>query len=283
MHAVNVAVGVNLAIFLAKVATWGFTRSGALLAEALHSLADIVNQLLLRAGVQQSRRPATRQHPYGFHREKYIYELMSAVGVFCIGAGASVVHGIQSLWDPPALEHMGYSLAVLGASSIAEAYSLVVAFKALREGAREQGTGLWKYLMSSNDPTTAAVLAEDAGAVAGLGVAAIASYATYVTGDPLYDAMGSIAVGCLMGGVAVMLIRNNKKFLIGQAMSPEMHAAIVSHLTADPMILCVIDPKSEEIGDGVYRFKAEIRKYKKRLKLFFYFFSSILLLSSIQK
>jgi zinc transporter 9 len=259
LRAVNVAVGVNFAIFLAKVATWGFTRSGALLAEALHSLADCVNQLLLRAGVNQSRRPATFQHPYGFHREKYIYALMSAVGVFCLGAGASVVHGIQSLMDPPALEHMGYSLAVLGLSAVAEGYSLKVALGALRTGAKIQGQSLYKYLLSSNDPTTAAILAEDAGAVAGLGIAGVASYMTYVTGDPVYDAFGSIAVGCLMGGVAVMLIRNNKKFLIGQAMRPEQHDAIIKHLKSDNMVLSVIDPKSEEIGDGVYRFKAEIQ------------------------
>lgn len=259
LRAVNVAVGVNFAIFLAKVATWGFTRSGALLAEALHSLADCVNQLLLRAGVNQSRRPATFQHPYGFHREKYIYALMSAVGVFCLGAGASVVHGIQSLLDPPALEHMGYSLAVLGISAFAEMCSLNVALGALRTGAKIEGQSLYKYLMSSNDPTTAAVLAEDAGAVAGLGIAGVASYMTYVTGDPVYDAVGSIAVGCLMGAVAVMLIRNNKKFLIGQAMRPEQHDAIIKHLKSDKMVLAVIDPKSEEIGDGVYRFKAEIQ------------------------
>jgi zinc transporter 9 len=259
LRAVNVAVGVNFCIFLAKIATWGFTRSGALLAEALHSLADCVNQLLLRAGVNQSRRPATFQHPYGFHREKYIYALMSAVGVFCLGAGASVVHGIQSLMDPPALEHMGYNLAVLGISAVAEGYSLKVALGALRTGAKIQGQTLRKYFMSSNDPTTAAILAEDAGAVAGLGIAGVASYMTYITGDPVYDAVGSIAVGCLMGAVAVMLIRNNKKFLIGQAMRPEQHDAIIKHLKSDKMVLAVIDPKSEEIGDGVYRFKAEIQ------------------------
>jgi zinc transporter 9 len=130
---------------------------------------------------------------------------------------------------------------------------------ALRTGAKIQGQTLRKYFMSSNDPTTAAILAEDAGAVAGLGIAGVASYMTYITGDPVYDAVGSIAVGCLMGAVAVMLIRNNKKFLIGQAMRPEQHDAIIKHLKSDKMVLAVIDPKSEEIGDGVYRFKAEIQ------------------------
>jgi zinc transporter 9 len=185
---------------------------------------------------------------------------MSAVGVFCLGSGAAVVHGIQSLLDPPALEHMGLSLAVLAASAVAEFYSLRVALQAIRVGAKEQGQGVMAFLRHGRDPTTAAVLAEDAGAVAGLGIAGAASYLTWLTGNPAYDAVGSIAVGALMGAVAVTLIRNNKRFLIGQAMQPEAHSGIIAHLRADPMVLCVIDPKSEELGDGVYRFKAEIRE-----------------------
>lgn len=82
----------------------------ALLAETMHSMADVMNQLLLRAGLHLSRRAPTKQHPYGFHKEKYIYALMSAVGIFCLGAGAAVVHGIQSLFDPPQLENMVWSL-----------------------------------------------------------------------------------------------------------------------------------------------------------------------------
>ena len=143
---------------------------------------------------------------------------------------------------------------------MAELYSLNVALGALRIGAEEHDQPLMRYLMSSRDPTTAAVLAEDAGAVAGLDIAGVASYLTWTTGNPVYDAVGSICVGVLMGGVAVMLIRNNKRFLIGQAMQPDKHAAILEHLRADPMILAVVDPKSEQVGDGVYRFKAEIRE-----------------------
>ncbi|KDD72562.1 hypothetical protein H632_c3189p0, partial [Helicosporidium sp. ATCC 50920] len=93
LEAVNTAVAVNGAIFAAKLGVWTLTGSGALLAEALHSAADVMNQLLLRAGVHSSRRAPTREHPYGFHKEKYIYALMSAVGIFCLGAGASVLHG----------------------------------------------------------------------------------------------------------------------------------------------------------------------------------------------
>lgn len=225
----------------------------------MHSLADIVNQLLLRAGVRQSRRPPTAEHPFGFGREKYIYALMSAVGVFCVGTGASIVHGIQALFDPPALEHMGYSLGVLTLAGLGEVYSLRVALSSMRKSANETGQNIWSFMMHGRDPTTAAILAEDAGAVAGLGIAGLATYLTWLTGNPMYDAVGSISVGCLMGIIAVALIRNNKKFLIGQSMHPDMHRLIVEKLRKDPMVLGVVDPKSEEIGDGIFRFKAEIQ------------------------
>lgn len=259
MKAVNTALVANASILAAKLSCWAVSGSGALLAEAIHSTCDILNQLLLRAGVQQSRRAPTRQHPYGFHREKYIYALMSAVGIFCIGSGASIVHGIQCILDPRPLEHMEYSLAVIGISGVIEFVSLSVAFKILRGGAERNARGIWKHVMSGRDPTTSAVLAEDAGAVAGLGIAGLASYLSWITGDPIFDAMGSIGVGVLMGGVAVMLIRNYKRFLIGQAIEPKMQQALVAHLKADPMVLCVVSPMSEEIGDGLYRFKADIQ------------------------
>jgi zinc transporter 9 len=259
LHAVNVALAVNGAILVAKLSAWAFTRSGALLAEALHSGADIANQLLLRAGVNQSRRAPTRQHPYGFHREKYVYALISAVGVFCLGAGASVVHGISALLDPPVLEHYSATLAVLGVSAVAELWSVRVALAAIRAGAAEQREGVAAYLRGGRDPTTAAVLAEDAAAVAGLAVAGAASAATWVTGNATYDALGSIGVGALMGCVAVALIRANKDFLIGKAMPSAAHARLVAHLEADPTISRLVEPKSEALGNGVYRFKADVQ------------------------
>ena len=259
LKAVNTAVAANSIIMIAKLGCWSLSGSGAMLAESLHSLCDVLNQLLLRAGVMLSRRAPTRQHPYGFHREKYVYALMSAVGIFCIGSGASIVHGIQSLMYPPALDHMGYNLVVLGVSGGIELISLMVAYRILQKGASKAGRGVWKHVMSGRDPSTSAVLAEDAGAVAGLGIASLASYLSYMTGDPMYDAFGSIGVGVLMGGVAVTLIRNYKRFLIGRAIEPELQKKIIQHLKSDPCIICVIDPMSEEIGDGLYRFKADIQ------------------------
>lgn len=250
---------------VAKAVVWWLTGSGALLAETLHSIADIMNQVLLRMGVVQSRRAPTTEYPYGFHREKYIYALMSAVSIFCLGAGASLLHGVQALFEPPHLQDMSLSLFVLGGSSLLEFYSLRVAAKAMAAGAVAQGAPMkgWKdwmnYIMRGRDPTTAAVLAEDMGAVAGLGIASLFTTLTWVTGNPVYDAIGSMGVGAVMGGIAMMLIRNNKQFLIGRSMRATDHERLVQHLLGDSVVLNVLDAKSEELGDGVYRFKAEIQ------------------------
>ncbi|KAI3429711.1 hypothetical protein D9Q98_005796 [Chlorella vulgaris] len=239
--------------------TWAVTGSGALLAEGLHSAADVANQLLLKQGVIRSRRKPTREHQYGFHKEKYVYALISAACVFCVGCGASVLHGVSSLVNPHVLENMSYSLAVLAGSSVLEAYSLRVAFQAIQRSAEEQGMGLWQYIKRGRDPTTVAILWEDGGAVAGLGLAGGFTLLTWITGQQHWDALGSIAVGVLMGGIALQLMRTNKRFLIGQAMEPAVERSIVQHLHNDNMVVKVIDPKSEEIGDGVFRFKAEIQ------------------------
>eukprot|EP00887_Chlorella_sp_A99_P004011 scaffold11.g4011.t1 len=260
LNAVKVAAAVNITIFVAKLGAWLATSSGAMLAEALHSAADVANQLLLLAGVQRSKRLPTRIHPYGFSKEKYVYALISAVGVFCLGAGASFVNGVQQLLAPGLqLENMGLSLAVLAGSSALEVVSLRVAFRHLREGARERGMSIWQYVRRGRDPATSAIVAEDAGAVAGLGIAGLATWASWVTGHAAYDALGACAVGCLMGGIAIYLIRTNKRFLLGQAMDKATEQKILDYLQADKMVLKVIDPKSEEIGDGIFRYKAEIQ------------------------
>ncbi|KAL4450203.1 hypothetical protein ABPG77_010872 [Micractinium sp. CCAP 211/92] len=259
LRAVNVAVLVNGVIFLAKMATWLVTGSGALLAEGLHSIADVANQLLLKHGVIRSRRKPTRDHQYGFHKEKYVYALISAACVFCVGCGASVLHGISSLMNPHPLENMALSLAVLMGSGLLEAYSLQVAFKSIKQGAEQHGMGVWQFIQRGRDPTTTAILWEDGGAVAGLGLAGFFTALTWWTGQSHWDALGSIGVGLLMGAIALQLMRTNKRFLIGQAMERAKEQEIVEHLENDSMVVRVIDPKSEEMGDGVYRFKAEIQ------------------------
>ena len=248
---------------------WSFTGSSAVAAETVHSIADLSNQYLLRVGILASQRRPTEAHPYGYGRDRFIWSLISGVGVFCVGAGVSFAHGLQGLHTigtlgPDAalqslgLEHLETGIAVMGASALAEGASFMVALGAVQAGARAAGTSFWDHLRGGADTTSTAVLAEDAAALCGLAVAAGALGATALTGDPRWDACGSIVVGGLLGVVAVGLIQKNRQLLLGRAMPRAGMARVLRHLGNDPVVAAVHDAKTEEIGPGVYRFKAEV-------------------------
>jgi zinc transporter 9 len=255
---VHVALATNSGLLVAKLAVWGASGSSALLAEAVHSAADLFNQYLLRVGIRASQRQADGLHPYGYHRDRFIWALISGVGVFCVGAGVSIVHGLHALAEPAPVEHLGPALAVMGVSAVAESGSFAVAAQAVRAGARQQGVSFWEYLRSGRDPTTTAVLAEDGAAIVGVAIAGACMGAAVWTGNPAWDAAGSILVGGLLGGVAVGLIQKNRQLLLGRSMPPAEARRVLEHLTRDPVVRTVIDAKTEEIGPGLFRFKAEV-------------------------
>ena len=258
LHAVHVALATNSGLLVAKLAAWGVSGSSALLAEAVHSAADLFNQYLLRVGIRASQRQADGLHPYGYHRDRFIWALISGVGVFCVGAGVSVVHGLHALAEPAPVEHLGPALGVMAISAVAESGSFAVAAQAVRAGARSQGVSFWDYVRSGRDPTTIAVLAEDGAAIAGVAIAGACMGAAVWTGNPAWDAAGSILVGGLLGGVAAGLIQKNRQLLLGRSMPPSEAQRILEHLRRDPVVRAVIDAKTEEIGPGLFRFKAEV-------------------------
>ena len=253
LHTVTVAISANAAIFVAKMAAWAATGSAAMLAEGIHSAVDTFNQALLRVGVVRSRRAPTAAHPYGYMKDKFVWSLVSACGIFCLGAGANVMHGLQALGDSahgPAPSHLGWALSVLGVSALVEGYSLAVAVRSVAAGAAAAGLPFREYVARGVDPTSVAVMLEDGAAVAGLGIAAVATLATAATGSGVPDACGSLAVGLLMGVTAVFLIGQNRSLLIGRAMHPVDMQRVLNHLARDPVVRAVFDAKSEEIGPG---------------------------------
>lgn len=258
LFTVNIAIGANVAIMVAKLVVYVLSGSSALLAEAIHSLADVGNQVLLRMGIMRSKRDPTPEHPYGYARDKFIWSLISAVGIFCLGSGVTIAHGVSNLFVQKELEHMGATLSVLAVSLLLEGISLHVAVRTVAEGARARGMAFWEYVKRGMDPTSVAVMMEDGGAVAGLLVAAASTYAVKMTGHSMYDAIGSICVGTLLGAIAVFLIQRNRQLLIGRSMNAQDMRRIMEHLRRDPVVKAVHDAKSEEIGPGLYRFKAEI-------------------------
>lgn len=258
LHTVNVAISVNIAIFFAKLVTYLASGSSAMLAESIHSLADIGNQLLLRTGIQRSKKAPSALHPYGYMKDKFVWSLISAVGIFCLGAGVTVVHGFHSLFVRTQLEHLTAGLTVLGVSLLLEGYSLLVAVRTVTAGAASQGLSFTEFVRRGMDPTSIAVMMEDGAACAGLIIAAAATYVTWMTGNSVFDAIGSISVGVLLGATAIFLIQRNRQLLIGRSMNVPDMAKVLNHLRRDPVVKAIYDAKSEEIGPGIYRFKAEI-------------------------
>ncbi|BDA46259.1 Zinc transporter 9 [Coccomyxa sp. Obi] len=259
LHTVTVAIVANMVIFSAKLVTYLMSGSSTMLAETVHSVVDTFNQVLLRVGIVRSKRAPTKMHPYGYMKDKFVWSLVSAVGIFCLGAGVTCAHGFSNLFAPPVqLEHLGYGLAVLGVSFVVEGYSLLVATRAVLQGAHAMGMTFTEYIRRGMDPTTVAVMLEDGAAVAGLVIAGASTWAVHLTGNAVYDALGSITIGCLLGCTAVFLIQQNRSLLLGRAMNTRDMQKVLHHLRKDPVVRAVYDAKSEEIGPNIFRFKAEI-------------------------
>ncbi|CAO2824599.1 unnamed protein product [Amaranthus hypochondriacus] len=257
-RAVTTALWCNFLVFSLKFGVWWSTSSHVMLAEVIHSVADFANQALLAYGLSSSRRGPDAIHPYGYSKERFVWSLISAVGIFCLGSGATIVHGLQHLWDSQPPEHMQYAAFVIGGSFLIEGASLVVAIHAVRKGAAAEGMKLRDYIWRGHDPTAVAVMTEDGAAVTGLAIAAASLMAVKATGNPIYDSVGSIIVGNLLGMVAIFLIQRNRHALIGSAIDDQDMQKVLEFLKNDPVVDAVYDCKSEVIGPGFFRFKAEI-------------------------
>lgn len=265
LKAVHTAIGCNAAILVCKLGAYGVSGSPSMLAESIHSVADIVNQALLQVGITNSNKKPDAVFNYGYRRERFVYSLISAVGIFFLGAGFSVMHGVHGLMDPVPTENLWIALSVLGASAMLESFSLKVAYEALRENAKAQNMTLTEFIRSGKDPTSVSVLAEDAAAVLGCGIAGSALLAVQVTGNPMFDSMGSIAVGGLLGATALYLINSNRLLLLGRSLGADKMHSITEHMRRDPVVEEVYFAKSEELGAGTYRFAAEVEFSGKKI------------------
>ncbi|CAK9146083.1 unnamed protein product [Ilex paraguariensis] len=257
-RAVTTALWCNFLVFSLKFGVWLTSSSHVMLAEVVHSVADFANQALLAYGLSSSRRAPDALHPYGYSKERFVWSLISAVGIFCLGSGATIVHGIQNLWTSQPPENMQYAALVIGGSFLIEGASLVVAIHAVRKGAAAEGMKFSDYVWRGHDPTAVAVMTEDGAAVTGLVIAGASLVAVNTTGNAIYDPVGSIIVGNLLGLVAIFLIQRNRHALIGRAIDDHDMEKVLQFLKNDAVVDAVYDCKSEVIGPGFFRFKAEI-------------------------
>lgn len=243
------ALGANGGIAAAKFAAAVYTGSGAMLAEAIHSLADCANQVLLLIGMRQAGADVTEVHPLGSGRVVYFYAMMVALLLFTIGGAFSVWEGVQRLRHPEPVHQPLVALAILGVSVILETLSLR---GALREIRKTQGDRtLWRWFRETRQPELLVVTGEDIAALAGLAVAFVAVLASYVTGMPVFDACGSIGVGILLMLVALVVMREVKSLIVGESAEPAMRRAIREHLVARPEVRSIISLITLQWGDAI--------------------------------
>jgi cation diffusion facilitator family transporter len=237
--AIFYALAANLGIAICKFAAATFTGSGSMFAEAIHSSADCGNQLLLLFGLREARKPASPLHPMGGGREINFYSLLVALLLFFVGGAFSVYEGVHRLFAREPLQYAYVALIVLGVSVVLEALSLWGAVKEIRKTHPDKS--MWRWFRETRESELLVVAGEDIAALAGLAMAFVAVLLTMVTGNPVYDALGSIGVGVLLMVIAWLVAREVKSMIVGESASPEVRRAIEAHLRARAEIRGIIN------------------------------------------
>lgn len=254
--AVFQAVIGNGVVTVIKFVAFVLSGSGAMMSEAIHSFADTVNQGLLFIGKRQSKRPADERFHYGYGPDRYVFALISAMGIFFLGCGVTVYHGIHSVMHPPDLELSWITFAVLG---ISFALDGAVFLSAVREiNAARGSTGFVAFIRSSTDPTLLAVLFEDFVASVGVVIAAIGIATAQLTGNPVFDAASSIIIGTMLGVMAIWLGWRNRQLILGPAIPEREAQQVVDFLEEQGSISSVRDFRTRLVGAEDFRLAADV-------------------------
>ena len=242
------ALAANFMIAVAKGVGAVITGSGAMLAETLHSLSDCVNQVLLLVGLKQAARPPTARYPLGEGRNLYFWSFMVAMLLFLGGGAYSIYEGIHKLQHPEPLSSPLVAIVILGFSLVTEGWAMTGALKAVKE--RRGGRPLIQYLRETKDSDLVVIFGEDSAAVLGLALALIAVVVAMVTGNPMYDAIGTLCIGGVLIGVAVFLAVEVKSLLLGEAADPALLGVIERCAAEDPRIVKVLRTLTVQQGPG---------------------------------
>jgi len=214
----------NALVATTKFAAALITGSSAMMSEAVHTVADTGNELLLLHGLRRAARPPDADHPFGHGRELYFWSFVVALLVFALGSGVSIYEGVSHLQHPVAITNPAVNYVVLSLALLFEGASWWVAFAAFR--AAKGGLGYFDAVRKSKDPTTFTVLAEDTGAILGILIAFAGTYAAVALDRPALDGAASIAIGVLLGLIALVLARETKGLLIGEPARSELVSSI---------------------------------------------------------
>ncbi|HKQ01805.1 MAG TPA: cation diffusion facilitator family transporter [Actinomycetes bacterium] len=244
--AVVVALLANLGIAVAKFVGFMITGASSMLAEAFHSVADSGNQAMLLFGSRLARKGPDPNHPFGHGRSRYFAAFLVAVVLFTLGALFSFYEGYQKLRHPHELESPAVALAILAVALVLEGFSLRTA---VREASPMRGRqSWWSFIRTTKQPELAVVLLEDTAAELGLSFAVVGVGLAAITGDPLYDALGTLAIGALLAVVAVVLGVEMYSLLLGEAASPEEQEAVRREIASTPGVARLIQLRTMHLG-----------------------------------
>jgi cation diffusion facilitator family transporter len=248
-RAIFLALGANFAIFVAKLVAALFTGSGAMLAEAVHSLADCGNQGLLLLGMRQAKRPPSPDYPLGWGRALYFWSFLVAILLFSVGGMFSVYEGVHKLTHPEPLQWPWLAVGVLAFSIVTEGVSM---HGCLQEVNKARGDrSLWRWFRETRASELLVIFGEDLAALVGLCLALFAVLLTMFTGNLVFDAAGTIAIGVLLILVAIAVAREVKALLIGQGVEPAHRAEMIRFLEARPEVDGVYNLLTLQMGTDV--------------------------------
>ena len=249
--AIVAALGANLGIAVSKFVAFVFTGSSSMLAESIHSIADSGNQALLLLGKKRSERGRTPEHPFGFGRERYFYAFIVALVLFTVGSVFSLyegIHKIQHALDHPdeKLTSPAWAFGVLIMAIVLETFSFRTA---IVESNRVRGEQTWtQFIRKSKSPELPVVLLEDLGALVGLILALLGVTLAVVTENVVWDGIGTVCIGVLLGLIAVVLAFETKSLLLGEGAGPEVEKGMIEALESVPEVDRVIHLRTQYIG-----------------------------------
>jgi cation diffusion facilitator family transporter len=243
--AIVAAFVANLGIAVGKFVGFLITGASSMLAESIHSLADTGNQALLLIGGKRSKRSADEEHQFGYGRERFFYAFVVALVLFTLGSAFAVYEGIHKLEHPEPVDSPIVAIVILGVAILLEGFSLRTA---VGEANHVRGDDGWlSFIRHSKSPELPVVLLEDAGAMIGLVVAFAALMLAWHV-DPIYDGVGTLIIGALLGVIAVVLAVEMKSLLIGEAANPREQMAIRESIVGSDSVRSLVHLRTEHVG-----------------------------------
>jgi cation diffusion facilitator family transporter len=239
----------NFGIAVTKGGAAIYTNSGSMLAEAIHSVADCLNQVLLYIGLRGSERPPTMQHPLGYGKSGYFWSFIVALMLFSMGGLFSIYEGWHKLRNPEDLNKVWVALVVLGIAIALETASLLGCLREIRKVRAGKPFGEW--LRHTRGAELVVVLGEDVAALVGLAIAFAFVWLASATGDSRYDAMGSIAIGVVLIAVAIFIAVRIASLLLGKSAEPDLRQAIDDFIAADPAIEQLLNTITLQFGPKI--------------------------------